>query len=883
MLLTAMPSLWAAIPQNAFQGDYWNLPSTSGASPAFPTTAPTATRTDAAINFNWGSGAPMAGINAEDFAVRWQGTWNFATSGIYEFAVTTDDGFRLSIDGVQILNQWKDQVATYTIQRSLSAGSHLILAEQYENGGGAQAKLTWRLLPTITVPSAGVTATATQTSSTSNRWTTVGTDKYTYYGYEWLEYVFDFGAGGSWLFSLTATNEPYPSAPGLPSGYSYSIDLWVDGAYRSTFSVPGSTTAYQTGTSASALSLSGLHTVRFLWTNDTYTAGLYDANIRVKQIAVVPATGDTTPPLLSSLTTAEVFPTAVTLTWTTNEPATSQVEYGTTVSYGQITPLDATSVTSHRVAIWDLTPGTLYHARVRSKDVAGNEALSSDATFTTPASTPTTTGTILREYWSGITGVAVSNLTSHPNYPNSSSGTSSPTLFEAPLNWADNYGTRIRGYVHPPTSGSYVFWISSDDNSELWLSSSDNPASKVLIARVPSWTNSRQWTTYPEQQSAPIALTGGQKYYIEALQKEGTGGDNLAVGWQLVSGPLERPIPGSRLSPFTTTPPSGPIAHWQFDESSGTTATDSSGNNNTGTLVNGPTWIPGRIGNGLSFDGVNDSMSVADSTSLRLGTTMTVSTWVSVRANVADWVRLVGKGSSSDRNYGLWREWDGDLLFQIYSQGAASACNFWNNLGAGSSTNIAAGSGWHHVLATYDGTTGNMYVDGTQAYSGACTITPAASADPLTVGYAGFHTYLNGLLDDVRLYNRALSASEISSLYSSVPSDTTPPTGTVTINAGASYTKTIVVTLTLSATDNSGAVSQMQCSNDNVTYSAAEAYATSKSWTLASGDGTKTVYAKFKDAAGNWSAAVSDTIILDSTPPAVTFTSPSDQAVLGPQ
>ncbi len=93
--------------------------------------------------------------------------------------------------------------------------------------------------------------------------------------------------------------------------------------------------------------------------------------------------------------------------------------------------------------------------------------------------------------------------------------------------------------------------------------------------------------------------------------------------------------------------------------------------------------------------------------------------------------------------------------------------------------------------------------------------------------------------------------------------DTTPPTGTITINSGAASTNNPSVTLTLTCSDNVGC-SQMQFSNDNVTYSTPEAYGTTKSWTLTPGDGTKTVYAKFKDAAGNWSTAYSDTIDLDS-------------------
>lgn len=70
-----------------------------------------------------------------------------------------------------------------------------------------------------------------------------------------------------------------------------------------------------------------------------------------------------------------------TITWTTNEPATSQVEYGLTTGYGTITALDTTLVTSHSVALLNLTAGATYHFRVRDRDAQGNLAVSADATF----------------------------------------------------------------------------------------------------------------------------------------------------------------------------------------------------------------------------------------------------------------------------------------------------------------------------------------------------------------------------------------------------------------------------------------------------------------------------------------------------------------------
>jgi hypothetical protein len=165
--------------------------------------------------------------------------------------------------------------------------------------------------------------------------------------------------------------------------------------------------------------------------------------------------------------------------------------------------------------------------------------------------------TILREVYTNITGSSVANLTGAPSFPLNPSFRVETNLFEGPVSWADNYGTRMRGYVLPPSNGLYTFWIASDDNSELYLSGNDQPFVRVLIGRVNTFTSSRQWTKETNQQSAPVFLAGGQRYYIEALQKEGTGGDNLAVGWQLPEGTLERPIPGSRLQPWIvlTTPP----------------------------------------------------------------------------------------------------------------------------------------------------------------------------------------------------------------------------------------------------------------------------------------------------------------------------------------
>ncbi len=99
--------------------------------------------------------------------------------------------------------------------------------------------------------------------------------------------------------------------------------------------------------------------------------------------------------------------------------------------------------------------------------------------------------------------------------------------------------------------------------------------------------------------------------------------------------------------------------------------------------------------------------------------------------------------------------------------------------------------------------------------------------------------------------------------------DNQAPSGSVVINGGAGLTRSRAATLTLSATDTLSAVTQMRFSNTGTSFSTAEAYATTKAWTLSSGSGTKTVYAQFKDATGNWSGSFTDTILLDVIAPVI--------------
>lgn len=153
-------------------------------------------------------------------------------------------------------------------------------------------------------------------------------------------------------------------------------------------------------------------------------------------------------------------------------------------------------------------------------------------------------GSLLREVYSGIAGVTLADLTNNPAFPAKPSSTNLITdLFEAPTDVAENYGQRLSGLLTAPLTGQYTFWIAGDDYSGLFLSTDATREKRRQIAGVPGWTSPREWGRYAEQQSAPVTLVAGGRYYLEALQKEGGGGDNLSVRWLRPDGVDEGPIP----------------------------------------------------------------------------------------------------------------------------------------------------------------------------------------------------------------------------------------------------------------------------------------------------------------------------------------------------
>ena len=203
------------------------------------------------------------------------------------------------------------------------------------------------------------------------------------------------------------------------------------------------------------------------------------------------------------------------------------------------------------------------------------------------------------------------------------------------------------------------------------------------------------------------------------------------------------------------------VAEWRFDECvwDGTDGEvrDSGEAMLDGTAVNGAFTIgTGKNCRAGIFDGENDYIKVPDSPELRLERDITVALWLKVNKDASAWVRLAGKGDSTNRNYGLWLAADGTILFQIYSQKKKGNAQ----------TKIRVTDGkWHHIAGVYNGSVMQVYVDGRERVSLKFSERPLISKDPLTIAYAGFRTYFNGKIDEVMLFNKAKTEEEITDLY----------------------------------------------------------------------------------------------------------------------
>jgi hypothetical protein len=202
-------------------------------------------------------------------------------------------------------------------------------------------------------------------------------------------------------------------------------------------------------------------------------------------------------------------------------------------------------------------------------------------------------------------------------------------------------------------------------------------------------------------------------------------------------------------------PVAGLVAAWGFNDGSGMSATDASGKGHRGTVSSTSWSTAGKFGGALSFNGSSSWVTVADANDLDLSSALTLEAWVRPSALGSAWRTVV------------FKERPGGIVYSLYAN--QDAGRPVGQLWLGSERNAVGSAGlplnaWSHLASTYDGSTLRLYVNAVLVSSTAVSGSLAASAGVLRIGGNGvWPEWFAGLIDEVRIYNRALSAGEIQS------------------------------------------------------------------------------------------------------------------------
>jgi lipopolysaccharide export system protein LptA len=291
------------------------------------------------------------------------------------------------------------------------------------------------------------------------------------------------------------------------------------------------------------------------------------------------------------------------------------------------------------------------------------------------------------------------------------------------------------------------------------------------------------------------------------------------------------------------------VAGYALNEGAGTTTADSSGNGNVGTVSNAA-WTTGKYGNALKFTGANNSfVTIKDASSIDLTKGLTLEAWVNpstlAHSASSDWVAAVSKDNTASTA--------NDISYALYAADGTNAPPALHLLLGGSDvgvegTSVLSLNTWTFLSGTYDGSTMRLYVNGTQVASKSRSGTITTTTDPLHIGGDWDSEMFTGVIDNVRIYNTALTQAQIqtdentgissltlspttlaadtiavpysqtittsngtgtvslavSNIQNAIPGLTVPSSGTNTLAIGGTPTATGTETFTVTATDQAG-------------------------------------------------------------------------------
>jgi hypothetical protein len=521
----------------------------------------------------------------------------------------------------------------------------------------------------------------------------------------WDRGAFEFGIAGPDTNAPTILNiqaeDITPTSVGI---------VWVTDELATSIVQYGLTTSYSNAVTNSArvinhsMALTGLspETLYHYRVRSVDAAG----NMRTSgDMTFTTAVPDTTPPQITALQVQDIGASLATIGWTTDEPSSSVVEIGTTTSYG--TAINSPNpVTTHRINVTGLSATTLYHYRVRSTDASGNTSTSGDLTFTTatPDLTPPTVALS-----APLSGAIVSNavtLTAMATDNLGGSGVANVSFFVD--------GVSVGTDLSSPYSAGWETRVFSNGVHSITAVAIDREGNRSESPAV----------IVTVENAEGVGLSGGLIVYL-------------------------------------------PLDGRMADEAAGLVARDASGNDNHGILFNGVTRSTGKLVGSLTFDGVNDYARVAPSA--RLETTIdavTVSAWVKLERN-GQWQAICRKVLEEGTHVSPFSAYD--LMIQdsggtVRARMAVSRPDGVRGT-AYSSTSLSYGI-WYHLTGVYDGSRISIYVNGSLEDSTAFSGEIVPTAEPLLIGRNGIGgDILKGAVDDFRVYDRALSASEVQGLF----------------------------------------------------------------------------------------------------------------------
>ncbi len=507
--------------------------------------------------------------------------------------------------------------------------------------------------------------------------------------------------------------------------------------------------------------------------------------------------------ILNYLPSPSAGGTSVNLAWSAS-PSTNAAGY--IVAYGQSSGSYAANVDVGKVTTYTvpgLQEGSKYYFAVKAYDSARTlqSVYSNEVNLTIPVAT-IVTADFTASKTTGIAGLVVSftpvttgSVTSWAwAFPGSTTPTITNSTGQVVSVTYPTAGTYSVGLTATGPSGSvtktYPNLIAVTAATADFTASTVSGIGSLVVNFTPVTTGTfTNWTWDFTGSSTPSVVNTTAQAVSVTYPTAGTYSVGLTASGP--SGSVTKTYPN--LITVTAAPPTAPpvsvtslvglVAAYGFEETNGVTIADASGNGNLGTIKEAVTITTGHSGNALKFDGVNDWVTVNDSASLDLTTGMTLEAWVYPTVSMTHWMTVMMKEQPSQQVYTLYANTDSNQpAVDPYINGSEQLL---------SGGTILSPSKWWHLVGTYDGQNQRLYVNGTQVAVKAQSGVILTSTGALRIGGDNiWDEFFQGYIDEVRIYNRALTPAEVSYNMVTAVSVSNPPQfimGDKTVEPGLAY------------------------------------------------------------------------------------------------